>query len=279
MKDFFSRFAQVTFVFLIVAGILALALSGGLGAISTGLSGSLIEMQTFVSVRFAAFVDFVTVPRDVLALQAENAALKDEVARLQVQVVDLQQQVAETEALAALVNFSRINPESSYTAASVIGRDPSPFLHYIIIDRGSADGIRRGMPVVTAQGLIGQVDAVIADAARVQLIVDPSSAVNVRLENAGREGILVGSVAGDLFLDFIPQDVVLEPGDVVLTSGLGGSYPQDLIIGQILTVRKRDSDIFQQATVQPIVDFSQLRVVLVITDFRPVDISPLFPQP
>lgn len=279
MKDFFSRFAQVTFIFLLVAGILALALSGGLGSISSGFTGSLVDFQSYVSLRFAAFIDFVTVPRDVLALQAENTALSDEVARLQVQVVDLQNQVAETAALAALVNFSRTNPESSYTAASVIGRDPSPFLHYIIIDRGSADGIRRGMPVVTAQGLIGQVDAVISDAARVQLIVDPSSAVNIRLENAAREGILVGSVSGDLFLDFIPQDVVLEPGDIVLTSGLGGSYPQDLIIGQILTIRKRDSDIFQQATIQPIVDFSQLRVVLVITDFRPVDISPLFPQP
>ena len=75
----------------------------------------------------------------------------------------------------------------------------------------------------------------------------------------------------------IPQDVTLEVGDVVLTSGLGGGYPTDLIIGQVLTVRKRDSDLFQQATIQPVVDFAQLKIVLIITDFRPVDITPLIP--
>jgi rod shape-determining protein MreC len=64
---------------------------------------------------------------------------------------------------------------------------------------------------------------------------------------------------------------------VVLTSGLGGSYPRDLIIGQVITTRKRDSDLFQQAFIQPVVDFAQLKIVLVITDFRPVNITPLIP--
>ena len=135
------------------------------------------------------------------------------------------------------------------------------------------------MPVVTDQGLVGRVDAVISSAARIQLITDTGSAVNVRIEKADREAILVGTVAGDLALDMIPQEIKLEPGDVVLTSGLGGGYPTDLIVGQILTARKRDSDLFQQATVQPVVDFEQLKIVLIITDFRPVDITPLIPAP
>ncbi len=277
MRNFFSRFSQITIIFLVVSGLLALALSGNLGVLSDLSVSSMVDFQAAVAERFVAFRDFVTVPRDVLALRQQNTTLEAEVSRLQAQVVALEKQLAETETLAALVNFSRLNPESSYTAASVIGRDPSPFLHYIIIDRGSADGIRRGMPVVTDQGLVGRVDAVISDAARVQLITDPASAVNIRLEQAARDGVLVGSVAGDLFLDFIAQDVNLEAGDIVLTSGLGGSYPPDLIIGQVINVRRRDSDIFQQATIQPIVDFTQLRVVLVITDFRPVNITPLLP--
>jgi rod shape-determining protein MreC len=221
----------------------------------------------------------LTVPRDVIALRQQNAALQNDMARLQAQVVQLQQQVAETDALAALVNFSRSNPENSYAAASVIGRDPSPFLHYVIIDKGSNDGIRRGMPVVTDQGLVGRIDAVISNAARVQLITDPASVINVRLEKTGKEAQLIGTISGDLALDLIPQDVVIESGDVVLTSGLGGGYPTDLIVGQVLTVRKQDSDLFQQATIQPIVDFTQLKIVLIITDFRPVDISSLKPVP
>jgi rod shape-determining protein MreC len=75
----------------------------------------------------------------------------------------------------------------------------------------------------------------------------------------------------------ISQEVNIEPGDVVLTSGLGGGYPPDLILGQVLTVRKRDFELFQQATVQPAVDFARLEIVLVITNFRPVDIEPLTP--
>lgn len=279
MRNLFSRSTQTTILFLVVVGILALALGGYFNFVSNDFNNVLVTTQSWISSRFLAIQDFLTVPRDVIALRQQNASLQNDMARLQAQVVQLQQQVAETQALAALVNFSRSNPESSYTAASVIGRDPSPFLHYIIIDRGSNDGLRRGMPVVTDQGLVGRVDAVISSAARVQLITDPASVINVRLEKTGREAQLVGTISGDLALDLIPQDVVIGPGDVILTSGLGGGYPTDLIVGQVLTVRKQDSDLFQQATIQPVVDFSQLKIVLIITDFRPVDITPLNPIP
>jgi rod shape-determining protein MreC len=201
------------------------------------------------------------------------------VAELQSQVLQLQQEVGQTQVLAALVDFIRVRPENEYAAAAVIGHDPSPFLHYVMINRGSNEGILRGMPVVTNQGLIGRVDAVIADAARVQLITDPASSVNVRLQNAETKASLVGSVTGDLTLELIPQDVDVQTGDLVLTSGLGGGYPPDLIIGQVINVRSRDFDLFQQATVQPVVDFNRLAIVLVIVNFEPVDFSPLEPVP
>lgn len=279
MKDLFSRLAQPIILFLVVAGIIALALGGYLSVFSTGINTALVSAQSWLSVRFLTIQEFITLPRDSETLRAENARLRDEVSRLQAQVLQYQRQVSETEALAALVDFSRASPDIAYTAASVIGRDPSPFLHYIIINRGSADGIRRGMPVVTDQGLVGRVEAVISNAARVQLITDPASVVNARLEKADRDVSVIGSVSGDLSLDLVAQDVTLEVGDILITSGLGGAYPSDLIIGQILNVRKRDSDIFQQAAVQPVVDFSALKIVLVVTDFRPVDISPLLPTP
>jgi rod shape-determining protein MreC len=213
------------------------------------------------------------------SLRQRNVELEAEVAELQAQVIQLQQEVGETQILAALVDFSRANPENTYRAAAVIGRDPSPFLHYVIINRGSNDGILRGMPVVTDRGLVGRVDAVIADAARVQLITDPASKVNVRLQNAEEDATLSGSVTGDVTLDQIPQDTGLQPGDLVLTSGLGGGYPPDLIIGQVVNVRARDFDLFQQATVQPVVDFNQLQIVLIIVNFKPVDFTPLLPVP
>ena len=277
MRNSFSRTVQTTFLFLLVAGVLALALSGSLGFISDNFNSLLVSTQSWIFTRFVVIQEFLTLPRDVVVLRQRNAELQSEVSRLQAQVVQLQNSVSEADALAALVNFSRSNPENSYSAASVIGRDPSPFLRYIIIDKGSNQGLRRGMPVVTDQGLVGRVDAVINSAARVQLITDIASAVNVRLEKAKKEAILTGTVSGDLQLDLVTQDVALEPGDLVLTSGLSGGFPADLIIGQVLNSRKRDSDLFQQVFIQPVVDFTKLKIVLIIIDFRPVDITPLVP--
>lgn len=279
MRNLFSRTLQTTIIFLVVGGILALALGGYFSTASNIFTGSLITVQSWFSSRFVAVQDFLTAPRDIASLRQRNAELEADVAELQAQVIQLQQEVGETQILAALVDFSRANPENTYKAAAVIGRDPSPFLHYVIINRGSNDGILRGMPVVTNQGLVGRVDAVIADAARVQLITDAASNVNVRLQNAETEASLVGSVTGDVTLDLIPQDVTIETGDLVLTSGLGGGYPPDLIVGQVVSIRSRDFDLFQQATVQSVVDFNRLEIVLVIVNFKPVDISPLIPAP
>jgi rod shape-determining protein MreC len=213
-----SRSLQTTIIFLVVGGILVLAFSGALGSASRGVTSVLVDVQTWISTRFLGFQDFVTAPRDIVTLRSRNAELEAQVSQLQAQLIELQQRVNETEILAALVDFSRSNPESTYKAASVIGRDPSPFLHYIIINRGSNDDIRRGMPVVTNQGLVGRIDAVIADAARVQLITDPGSSVNVYLQNADTNAVLYGSVTGDVSLDLISQNATIDSGDLILTS-------------------------------------------------------------
>jgi len=279
MRNLFSRTLQTTIIFLVVGGIMALALGGYFSSASNVFTGSLVGLQAWFSARFVAVQDFLTAPRDIASLRQRNAELEGELARLQAQLIQLQQQVGETQTLAALLDFAQASPENEYQAAAVIGRDPSPFLHYVIINSGSNNGILRGMPVVTNQGLIGRVDAVIADAARVQLITDAASSVNVRLQNAETEASLVGSVTGDVTLELIPQDINVQPGDLVLTSGLGGGYPPDLLIGQVINVRSRDFDLFQQATVQPVVDFNRLEIVLVIVNFKPVDFSPLIPTP
>jgi len=275
MKKNFPRSLQTIVIALVAIGVVALALGGYLTSLSNLVNQSVVEAQTWISSRYLAVVDFLTVPRDVASMRQKNAELEAEVARLQTQVIELQQQVTETQILSALVDFARASPENTYKAATVIGRDPSPFLSYVIINVGSNDGIRRGMPIVTERGLVGRVGAVTADAARVQLITDPASAVNVSLQNSKTEAMLIGSITGDLSLDMISQDVTVQPGDIVLTSGLGGGYPANLLVGQVVSVRKLDYELFQQAAVQPIVNFDQLQFVLVITNFKPIETAPL----
>lgn len=260
---------------LLAIGVLALALGGYLTPITKFILSPIEPVQSWVFSRFQAFQDFFNAPSDLVALRQRNAALEGEVANLQAQVVDLQRQVREVEILQALLNFARAQPENKYQAAEVIGRDPSPFLQYVIVDGGSDDGLRRGMPVVSDQGLIGRIAEVNPVAARVQLITDPDSAISVRVGPNEVEAVLLGSITGELRLDLIPQDVQIQPGDLVLTSGLGGSYPADVLIGQVTSVQKEATALFQSASVQPKVDFTRLQIVLVIINFQAIDISSL----
>lgn len=272
-----SRSIQTIVLALVVIGLIALALGGYLTPISRYILSPLVSAQSWLSSRYQAIENYFNAPQDLTRLQQRNAELEAEVSRLQSEIIGLKQQISETRVLEALVDFARVNPENRYVAAQIIGRDPSPFLQYLIINRGSDDGLRRGMPVVTQQGLVGRIAAVTAGAARVQLITDAGSNVNTRLEPSRAPAVLQGDITGDLSLDLIPQSAEVNVGDLVLTSGLGGNFPANILVGQVSNVRSRDNDLYQRAAVQSTVDFSQLDIVLIITNFRPVDIEPLIP--
>jgi rod shape-determining protein MreC len=279
MKNFSSRKIYAGILVLIIAGILLLTLSGYTNPIFDSALKPFINIQSWISVRYLAVVDFLTVPRDVASLRQRNAELEAEISRLQTQVIELQQQMNEAQVVYALLDFARSNPENQYIATSVIGRDPSPFLHYVIINHGSDFGIKHGMPVVTQNGLVGTVDAVTAGASRVQLVNDPASTINVRLERINAEATVSGSVTGNITLSLLPQEITVNTGDIILTSGLGGKYPANIVVGQVTGVLTQANDLFQEASIQSSVDFNNLGVVLIITNFRPLDINPLIPTP
>lgn len=274
----FPRSWQNFALTLVISGVLLLAIGGYLTPVTRQITAPLVQIQVWLSERYNAVYDFITAPRDMAQLRQQNIQLESEIARLQGQVLDLQQQLAETRVLSALLDFARANPQNEYLAATVIGRDPSPFLHYVLINRGSDDGLRRGMPVVTQQGLVGRVAAVTAGAARVQLITDPATFINVRIQPSNADAALNGSVTGEVFLDLIPLDASVLEGDLIVTSGLGGNYLPNILVGQVTGVRKREQDLFQSASVQPVVDFERLQVVLIILNFNPPDLTPLIPQ-
>lgn len=258
-------------------GLIALALGGYLTPVTRIVLTPFLSVQTWISTRYQAVSEFLVSPSDTTRLRRQNAELEAQNSQLQSQIIELQKQLSEVTVLSALLDFETSHPQSKYMAATVIGFDTNPFLRYVLINRGSDDGIQRGMPVVASKGLIGRIAAVGPNGARVQLITDPSSRVNVRLEKSKVEAVLAGQLTGEVNLGNLTQDVPVEVGDLVLTSGLGGDYPPNLLIGQITGIKKRDYDLFQTANVQPVEDFSKLNIVLVITNFTPTDIGPLLP--
>ncbi|HET60504.1 MAG TPA: rod shape-determining protein MreC [Chloroflexi bacterium] len=243
-----------------------------------GATGPLVSLQSWVSSRFVRIYTFVTASSDVIGLVQQNEALELEVANLQKQVIEMEEDLREAQLYYALLDFARSKPDNQYIAALVIGKDPSPFMNYVILDHGSSDGVRMGMPVITEKGLVGRVDAVTANAARVQLVNSPDFAVNVQTQNTNAEGVVTGSITGALVMDMVIQTMTLQPGDLVLTSGLGGNFPSNLLIGEVRTVTRQENALFQSASVQSAVDFRQLEVVLIIRNFQPVEIDPLIPQ-
>jgi rod shape-determining protein MreC len=269
---------QLGVILLIFIGLILMAAGGILRPMVNQAISPFVSLQGAFAQRFLGLYELLTLPRDTTVLLERNQELEDEISRLQTENTQYKQQLREADILYALLDFAREKPENEYIAASVIGRDPSPFVQYIIIDHGSDDGLLRGMPVVTNQGLVGRIDAVTAVAARVQLITDPDSAVNIWLAESQTDAILTGSVTSDLYLDMVPQEVNLTVGDILFTSGLGGNYPKDIVIGEITNVRKRENELFQIGSVQPSVDFDSIRAVLVITNFRPTDLTPLEPE-
>jgi rod shape-determining protein MreC len=157
--------------------------------------------------------------------------------------------------------------------ARVIGQDPSNLVRYIIVDQGSAEGVKTGMPVVTPQGLVGRITATGTHWAKALLVIDPSSSVNAVVQSTRATGIVQGDVNGNLIIKYVPQGEAIKTGDLILTSGMGGSFPKRLVIGQVTEVRKHDIELFQEATIQPTVDFSRLEFVLILKKFTPSDIT------
>lgn len=279
MNSISPRSLRYVVAFLFIIGLILLALGGVIRPFLGVVMDPFVIAQRWLSERYMAVYDFFTLPRDVTELLQRNAQLENELSNLQSQVIQLQEQLRETEVLYSLLDFARSRPQDQYIAAAVIGKDPSPFLHYVIIDHGSDDGIQHGMPVVTQQGLVGRVAAVTASASRIRLITDPESVVNVRLQGQNEDALAEGSITGDVTLGMVSQNVILNPGDILLTSGLGGNYPTDILVGQVVNVEKTENELFQTASVQPVIDFAGLRAVLVIKNFKTINIQPLLPVP
>ena len=161
-------------------------------------------------------------------------------------------------------------PRNSYDleAAFSIAQDPQGFGNYIFIDKGGDNGLREGMPVIVSNGiLVGKISEVSPKSARVVLITDQASAINGEIEDSNARGIIKGEYGLGLTMDMISQTEVVNSGDTVITSGLGGELPRGLYIGKISDVHQSGDRLFQQASVISPIDFQSLRVVFVIKKF------------
>ena len=199
----------------------------------------------------------------------ENKRLREELSKYQATNNEYREAVATNIRLKKLLDLKE-SLQAPTISAQLIGKDPSIWFETIIIDRGSSDGIQRGMPVVTIEGIVGQVVNVSPHYAKVLLAKDPNSATDAIIQETRIHGIVKGT--GDNFfeLNYILKNCEVEVGNHLVTSGWGGVFPQGIPVGLISQVVKDAPGMFQQIKIVPAVDFSQLEHVIIILKKNPL---------
>jgi rod shape-determining protein MreC len=259
------------------------ALSLVIGPLQRALSGTVETVGgTFSSVGDA---------RELRMQLEEMQAVANDLAAQAVRLVEVE---AENAQLRELLDFVSANPslhayvggdiieQSGLVESRVIGQEPNPYIYYVVINRGSHDGLDVGMPALAGGGrLVGRIAEVRPRWSKVQLLIDPGSRVNGMIQASRALGLVTGQPDGSLVLEQVPQSDQVNVGDTVVTSGLSGPeglIPKGLIVGQVTAVERSDIDLHQTAVLRPAVDLRHLEMVLVITDFEPVALDESAPE-
>ncbi len=208
------------------------------------------------------------------ALLKESARLEEALRQQQASVLTSDALARENDELRALLGLEA-SVGQEFITARVLSVDLSPFSHRFVIDRGRGDGLSSGLPVVDQGGLIGQVDSVSAMTASVILITDPDHALPVRVARTGDVTLAYGGgLENDLTLPDLPMNIDLEPGDELVTSGLGGIFPPGLPVARVERINQPEGQSFAVATATPRGQHDRSRFVIVVrnkTDGRSSD--------
>jgi len=196
-------------------------------------------------------------------VRQENRELKQQIESLRIEQVRLNQDAEQARRLQALLGF-REQFISKTMAAQVIGSSGSEQSRSIYIDKGSRDGIKPDMAVITAEGVVGKVLRVFRTTSQVLLLNDQTSGVGAILEKTRLQGVLRGTALGEVVLEKVMSDETVAPGERVLTSGGDQIFPKGLPVGTVTKVSP-GSELFLNIRVRPSADLNRLEEVLVIT--------------
>ena len=221
-------------------------------AVGWAVTGTLRAWDGYVALRHA---------------RQESQQLRDRLERLELERQQWAQVRSENERLERLLDFAGQAPDRTFVGARVIGVRLEPTgLQLVTLDRGTGAGLRRMMPVVTAQGVVGRVHGVTAGTADVLLLVDRNSAVAARVERSRARATVRGTGGPDLCrLDYALRADDLIEGDALVTSGTDGVFPRGLPLGKVTHLRRQPYGLYQTAEVTPAVDPAKLEEVLVVT--------------
>ena len=236
----------------------------------------LSRFRIFSPIKFG-FISIISAPARVLSFPIkeikkilyyhrtfdEYRRLRTETDVLKARLIGLEEVIRENTRLEKLLEFKRELVYSSVTA-SVIGRDPSNWRSSMIIDKGKKEGIELGMTVVNALGVVGRIAEVGDNFSKVILLLDPQFSVAAVIKRSGESGLVTGTLQGGCRMSYIASEADVLPGDMVITSKLSSSFPEGLLIGEVVRLNKDFDGSSSECIIEPAVYFSQIEEVLVI---------------
>lgn len=229
---------------------------------------------------------------EIFTVYRENQILRADIENLKQNQLNVTEIMAENLRLQSILDYKKETPQFDVVTAAVIARDPGTWTNIVIINKGSNDGLTKDMPVVTPRGLAGHIVQVFPTTSKVQLLLDPRSAVGSLVQRP--ESRVAAIVEGNGMNPLAPRMVNLARdadvirGDKIITSGFGGIYPKGLLIGEVVDIVNNEGGLLKYALLRPAADFGRLEEVMVIVRSRepsstsPVSgnaIQPLLPKP
>lgn len=196
-------------------------------------------------------------------IENENQKLRQQLLEVSLANQKLQEQMLENLRLRRLLEFKE-HSSYSFIPATIMGLGQEQTIRSLILNAGAKDSVQKNYAVVTENGLVGKILSVETSQSVAQILMDPNSLVSARLQRSRELGVVAWS--GNLWLDlnYIPKDVNVEPGEVVLTSGLSRVYPGGIKIGVVAEVEENEYELFKKIKIKPGVNFNSLEEVFIM---------------
>ena len=274
LKIFKNKFFIVALSISIIITILCSALSVmGEGNIVKNSVNTISTPFRYVVLKIKeGFEGFGKYFSNIEELYMENSSLRDKISSLEAELEAQRGASDENERLRKYLGIVETHPNISMLEAMITGSSGENFITFLTLNKGSGDGVELGMPIINEQGLIGNVCEVGFNWCRVRVVSEASSGVGAYVKRSGEVGVLSGIVPNkdgvSCVLEYLDENVDIEVGDSVYTSGIGSSYPRDIYIGKITSVEIDKYQRTKVATVECAVNAEGLEYVMIITGYE-----------
>ena len=270
-------------LFLLVLGVLFLVTTfgsqqfGGLHQVMMEVAGPVQKTVSGAGSSLGSFKsDYIDGLQNIFKLNEEKKRLALRLQETEAELNKSREAMATNAGLRKLLDFKTTKAADQQTvAATIVGKDPSPFFRSVIIDQGANSGIVKGSPVVCSEGVVGQIFTTSPNYSKVLLAIAPSSAIDVLLQESRVRGILKGTGAMTYRLEYILKNVEVKENDIVVTAGYGGVFPTGIPVGRVSKVFRQPQGMFHEIEVEPVVNYQTIEHLLVI---RKPDLSEILEQ-